>query len=100
MTYHAETLPIALRTDKSFRRWLVLHVPWAYRRFVSYHHLRGLDLSSTAAKLNIRLDRAQQMLRQSQPMLVTAIRTYSREQLKSGLAPATKRSSLAIHRAA
>jgi hypothetical protein len=73
----AELVPSHLRREKAFRRWVVLNVPWAYRRFVAYHHLRGLAVERVAEKLGVPAAKAWDMERVSKGLISRAIEAYS-----------------------
>lgn len=69
-------VPTELRRQKEFRRWFVLNIPWMYRRFAAYHHLRGLDLNCTAARLAIAPDKVRILDRSSRVVISRALERY------------------------
>lgn len=75
-TAEPAAVPGELRRQKDFRRWFVLNVPWAYRRFVAYHHLRGLDLDRTAGKLGLSAEKVRDLARSSSRAVEKAIENY------------------------
>lgn len=69
-------LPCDLQRVKEFRRWMLLRVPWAYRKLVAYRYLRGRDINWTASRLGICPNRARLLDRQARPMLVRVVEDY------------------------
>jgi hypothetical protein len=69
-------LPVDLQRAKDFRRWMLLRVPWAYRKLVAYRYLRGRDIDWTASRLGICPNKARILDRQARPLMARVVEAY------------------------